>query len=393
MLTIHTQRGKRIEIILQSELCDPVHVGEYVRAYCHLHGSDHQRSLSINKANGWGHCFNAACDVTVLVAEWNRETAQRLIRMHYQGLSPESSETYHPPNENKKKLPFVYQPVLLHAPRTVPKWQRDELAWLLSLEQQMRAALKQSARARAYLRERGIPLEVAIDTGVCYLPAEIMNRPELRGQRRILQRWTDRMLFPLVSPYGKGFIGRSLWQWKPGMDENAHKELLDKPGRPRRWIKTNPAGWFGTDLEQFPRSIVLVEGAFDRLALIAAGFPARDIVALAGTAAQVDWFPSQLYIVTLALDNDAGGEEATRRLAEQFEEASITVKICSQQENPGGKDWNERWRQSGSACLTPLLALYETENEEYTVIRPFTYLPSRKAFEIGSQSPRSVNQV
>ncbi len=325
MLTIHTQRGKRIEIILQSELCDPLNMGEFVRAYCHIHGSDHQRSLSINKATGWGHCFNAACDATVLVAEWNRETAKRLIHMHYQGLPSASSDTYHPPYENKKRLPFVYQPVLLHPPRTVPKWQRDEL------------------------------VEVAVDAGVCYLPVEMMNRPELRRQRGVLLRWTERMLFPLVSPFGKGYIGRSLWHWKPGMDENAHKELLDKPGRPRRWIKTNPAGWFGVDLEQFSRSIVLVEGAFDRLALLAAGFHAENVVALAGTAAQVDWFPAQMSAVVLALDSDQGGEEATRRLAEQFEQIGIAVRICSQPQEQYGKDWNERWRRLGSECVVPIL--------------------------------------
>src|SRR5438270_9461058 len=126
MLTIHTQRGKRIEIILQSELCDPMNMGEYVRAYCHIHGSDHQRSLSINKATGWGHCFNATCDATVLVAEWNRPTARRLIQMHYQGLPTESSHVYHPPHDTQPRRPFVFQPVLLHPPKVVPKWQRDE---------------------------------------------------------------------------------------------------------------------------------------------------------------------------------------------------------------------------------------------------------------------------
>jgi|SRR5206468_9894905 len=85
MLTIRTQQGRLIEILLQSELCDPVNMGEYVRAYCHLHGSDHQRSLSINTANGWGHCFNAACNATVLVAEWNPGVAKRLIHLHYRG--------------------------------------------------------------------------------------------------------------------------------------------------------------------------------------------------------------------------------------------------------------------------------------------------------------------
>ena len=364
MLTIHTQRGKRIEIILQSELCDPMNMGEYVRAYCHIHGSDHQRSLSINKATGWGHCFNAACDATVLVAEWNRETARRLIHMHYQGLPTESSDIYHPPHENNKKknIPFVYQPVLLHPPKTVPKWQRDELAWLLSLEQQMREALVHSGRARAYLHERGIPLEVAAATGVCYLPAEMMNRPELRGQRGVLQRWTDRILFPLVSPYGRGYIGRSLWHWKPGMDENTHKELLDKPGRPRRWIKTNPAGWFGSELEYFSTSIILVEGAFDRLSLLAAGFHPEDVVALAGTAAQVDWFPILVERVILALDGDEGGKEATHRLAEQFERAGIGVRICSSQQEQWGKDWNERWRRLGPECMAPIHEEFERES-------------------------------
>jgi hypothetical protein len=33
------------------------------------------------------------------------------------------------------------------------------------------------------------------------------------------------------------------------MDENTHKALLDQPGSPRRWIKTNPAGWFGFDAQ------------------------------------------------------------------------------------------------------------------------------------------------
>ncbi len=87
MITITTHQGKEVEIVLESELCSPVDMGERVRAYCHIHGSDHQRSLSINKATGWGHCFNAACGATVLVAEWNRALAKRLLQVHYRGLT------------------------------------------------------------------------------------------------------------------------------------------------------------------------------------------------------------------------------------------------------------------------------------------------------------------
>src|SRR5579864_4074872 len=112
MLTIHTQRGKRVEIILQSELCDPVHVGEFVRAYCHLHGSDHQRSLSIDKATGWGHCFNATCEATVLVAEWNPTLANRLLETHSRRCpaAHSSSCTFTQQRRPSPRMPVVVRP-------------------------------------------------------------------------------------------------------------------------------------------------------------------------------------------------------------------------------------------------------------------------------------------
>ena len=55
---------------------------------------------------------------------------------------------------------------------------------------------------------------------------------------------------------------------------------------PRRWIKTNPAGWFGFDAPAcLDEQVVLVEGGFDRLVLLAAGLPANAVIALVGTAA------------------------------------------------------------------------------------------------------------
>ena len=59
---------------------------------------------------------------------------------------------------------------------------------------------------------------------------------------------------------------------------------------------------------------MLVEGAFDRLTLVAAGLPAPQIVALVGTAVQVEWLPAQVKTVVLALDGDNGGKEASSRL-------------------------------------------------------------------------------
>src|SRR6266487_4575521 len=124
MLTIKTHQGRMIEILLQTELDDPIDAGAHVRAYCHLHGSDHQRSLSIDKASGWGHCFNAACEATVLVADWNPTLTKQLIRTHYQGVTARSSSYSTTQHRSRLETPHIMQ----HAPRVTSTWQQDELA-------------------------------------------------------------------------------------------------------------------------------------------------------------------------------------------------------------------------------------------------------------------------
>ena len=142
------------------------------------------------------------------------------------------------------------------------------------------------------------------------------------------------------------------------MDENEHKALLDQARKPRRWIKTNPAGWFGPDLDQLANSLILVEGAFDRLTLLAAGFGMSQVVALVGTSIQLDWLPHQVQAVLLALDADEAGQEAARRLAERLEQTGVSVRILPTLPDRYGKDWNERWRTLGPRSLWPLYAAY-----------------------------------
>ncbi len=123
MITVTTHQGKRVEIVLESELRSPVEMGAQVRAYCHIHGSDHQRSLSITKATGWGHCFNAACGATVLVVEWNRAAAKHLLHLYYRGLTSAALPSYHapfsPPLELRRR-PLYIQPMLLPPPKPIP---------------------------------------------------------------------------------------------------------------------------------------------------------------------------------------------------------------------------------------------------------------------------------
>src|SRR5215470_3341177 len=122
MIEVISQQGRHIQIISQSELRAPLSTGDYIRAYCHIHGSDHQRSLSINRRTGWGHCFNATCEAVVLVAEWNPRLAQYLLSMSGQ----EASFGVHSPGPTRKPSLSVIQPVLLLPSATPPQWQQKE---------------------------------------------------------------------------------------------------------------------------------------------------------------------------------------------------------------------------------------------------------------------------
>jgi len=220
-------------------------------------------------------------------------------------------------------------------------------------------SLASSEHAQGYLNERGIPLAIAHAARSGYVSRSAWERaPVSAEQLLLLQRWIGRIVFPLGSPDGGGFIGRTLLRWEPGMDENTHKALLDRPGAPRRWIKTNPAGWFGFDVPgQLTERVVLVEGGFDRLALLAAGFPATTVIALVGTAARPAWLvrsAPQVKGVLLALDADLGGKTAMERLVGEFRQAGLPVALCPPPHDQWGKDWSERWRRLGPQSMWPL---------------------------------------
>lgn len=335
-------------VIKEADLHEPVRAGDYVRAFCHLHGSDHQRSLSIKKENGFGQCF--ACGAKVLVAEWNPAAAQRLQREMSLPSTPRIRCVRRPIDLLKPIEAKPYTPIQADALK------RNTLALLRELEPYMQRALLRP-RALAYLAERAIPLGVAQAAGVSYIPHDA----RLSGKYASLaSHWRDRIIFPLASPQGRGFIGRSLYGWELGITEEQHKEMFEEMARqlgdsaPKRYYKTTPAGCFGYDPGRFASCIVMVEGAFDALALFAAGFSRGEVVALVGTPAHVDWIPDQVQSVVLALDADEKGRATAHKLAEELKFAGVAVVTCFPPSDGRGKDWSERWRRSGIEGVTPV---------------------------------------
>jgi DNA primase len=343
-----TSKGEEIVLLTWRDLefFSQVHVeGGRYRTYCPIHGSDHQRSLSINADNGFGHCF--ACEARVFVADFDLEMATRLQRRGYSNVFPRQEHSRTPiPSRPKKQL-------------SLQDWQIEERQLLSMLQAQGALRLDRDAawNAQAYLEARRIPMEVAIATGVGYLEC---GASTLYGQR-FLQRWEDRLIFPLSAPDAsqsvvtEGFAGRLLWHWQCCPDETAHKRYLEHQDR-KRWIKTNPAGWFW-DAHHLPTSspIIVVEGPFDRLAVLAAGhFHAEEIIALVGTALQPEWL-SKVQKVLLALDDDQGGREASKRIEQQLRWHQVSVAVCSTLSDDS-KDWSECYRKYGSRGLDALYA-------------------------------------
>lgn len=342
MSAYRTPAAERITVH-EADLRQPRARGRYVYAFCHIHGGDHQRSLHINAENGFGKCFS--CGAQVFCPE----------------LAPDGGASY---GASANRARRVTADTLLR-PRQRPAtqapapeaWQRDELATLAALDERMRARLSDE-RPRAYLAARGISYEVAESAGVGYIPADAPAK--VRGVD--ISKWRDRLLFPLASPDGRGYAGRSLWGWQPGIDENAHKALLDgTDGAPRRWEKTYPAGWFNYgDLTGVPAA-VLVEGPIDALALHTADLWGAPVVALVGTAANAEWLPANVLGVVLALDGDVSGIDRAAALARALGAAGVVTVSCAPDTSDGrGKDWAERWRLASWEGVAPVFDALDT---------------------------------
>ena len=348
-------------IIHEAELISPCISGENVRAFCPIHGGDHQRSLAVQTTGeytGFGECYN--CHAQVLVREMNPEAAARIERARGRSwVGPSFSVA---PSQWAASEPKVEQ------------WKQDEHAILCAQHERMQRAITWSKLAGDYLAGRGTLPRIAQSAGVGYLSSAsasdpaLLSHPTLSSYVPRLYRWTNRIVFPLVKFQSggnstRGFIGRTLRLWEPGMDEDRHKAVLEahsaqvEAGQAkyplRRWIKTEPAGWW-YDPAHVGSLVVMVEGGFDKLALttaitllsshgICVPLPASNVIALAGTAASAALLPPQVQAVVLALDLDAGGLDSWQRLRDALSLSGKRVYPCPPPADGRGKDWAARW--------------------------------------------------
>ena len=253
----------------QTELdaCRPVSCngGRRLRAFCPVHGSDHQRSLSVDTETGRFVCF--ACGTWGYLAEKRR-------------VSPRSSSRFFTPATPRVRTPAV---------RPQPP-ARDDLRVTLRAFQQ---ALPGSW-GEEYLGRRGIPLDLALRFCVGY--AATGTWPN--GKRD--WRW-GRVVFPHTTPDGQvvNLYGRAV-----GADAKVPKEV-------RHDHLPGTKGWFNASaLRDAEGPLYVCEGAFDALALIAAGFP-RTIAIFGLDGWRWDWLPPSVTDIAFCLDQDPPATDGT----------------------------------------------------------------------------------
>src|SRR5215831_14661495 len=306
--------------------CHPI-VGEgghVLRALCPFHGSDRQRSLRVQVHSGRFVCF--ACGAWGYMEEarqrWREEQqrqaafqrppARRQRVLHRHQARPPLPK---PPAAAARKRPADPPALRTSAPG------RPDLTEQLAAFQ---AALPGS-RGAAYLQQRGIPLALAQQCGVGYAAPGTWPHAarDWRG---------GRVVFPHTTPDGRvvNLYGRAVGPAEQVPKAKRHDHL---PG-----VK----GYFNaTALQASLEPLWVCEGAFDALALLAAGVPR--VVAIFGVQGwRWDWVREVRELV-FALDADAAGQQQWHQLARQAALRGKRVAVLPVGAYGGCKDVSDAW--------------------------------------------------
>lgn len=279
----------------------PVREGKYLRAGCPFHGSDRQRSLSIDTETGRFQCFGCR------VWGYTEQARERWAQQHQTG----ASKPYRPPASWARDSGTER----LRSDGDEPQPLDDELLQKLRSWQ---AALPEAAE---YLAGRRIPLELVRRLG---------GGVGVMGKAR-------RLVLPHTDPAGRivSLYGRRI----DGGDTYKHHHLQ---GRPKGFLNAQAAA--GPDLW-------ITEGPFDALALMAAGI--QNAAAVFGVqGVRWGWLGNVRRLV-LALDLDGPGQAAVAEHARQAALRGLQVYKLTPDELGGAKDIAEAWA-AGTLNLSAL---------------------------------------
>ena len=306
--------------------CRPI-VGEgghVLRALCPFHGSDRQRSLRVQVHSGRFVCF--ACGawgyMDTARAQWREEQQRQAAFSRPPTRRQSMPRRRQPPPPRARPVVAATRERSAHPPAPpAPVPARPDLAHQLAAFQ---AALPGS-RGDTYLQQRGIPLALAQQLGVGYAAPGTWPHAarDWRG---------GRVVFPHTTPDGRlvNLYGRAVGTAEQVPKAKRHDHL---PG-----VK----GYFNAAvLQAGPGPLWVCEGAFDALALLAAGV--SRVIAIFGVQGwRWDWVREVRELV-FALDADAAGQQQWHQLARQAALRGKRVAVLPAAAYGGCKDVSDAW--------------------------------------------------
>ena len=277
--------------------------GKYLRYYCPIHGGYNQRSLSLDPATGRFQCFS--CEAWGYLAEKRQEWVQANLS----GPSWKADGHFNPTPLSKTTSTYTF-------PKADDPPARPDLFEPL---QKFQEALPGSP-GEEYLKQRGVPLEVAQKYGLGYAFPGLWPNPRKYFPQGCIVFSHTNPAGELVNLYGRGV---DLTDSLQKQHRHAHLE--------------GPKGIFNAPALTKDR-VFITEGPFDALSLLAAGHEACAIFGLNG----LRWPWVKATTVVFGFDRDQAGE-SWRELACQATLLGKEAYFLSQETYAGYKDLNEAW--------------------------------------------------
>ncbi len=327
-MSISSDTSRENLTLSEAELaaCKPI-VGEgshVLRALCPFHGSDRQRSLRVQVHSGRFVCF--ACGawgyMETARVQWREEQERQAA------FRRPPARQQRGPHRRQAPSPLPRPPAAAArkhsaappAPRVSAPVRSDLAQQLVAFQ----GALPGS-RGDTYLHQRGIPLALAQQCGVGYAAPG-------RWPHAARDWHGGRVVFPHTTSDGclVNLYGRAVGTAEQVPKAKRHDHL---PGA---------KGYFNaTALQAGAGPLWVCEGAFDALALLAAGVPR--VVAIFGVQGwRWDW-GREVRELVFALDADPAGQQQWRQLARQAALRGKQVAVLSPEAYGGQKDVSAAW--------------------------------------------------
>ena len=327
-MSISSDTSRENLTLSEAELaaCKPI-VGEgshVLRALCPFHGSARQRSLRVQVHSGRFVCF--ACGawgyMETARVQWREEQERQAA------FRRPPARQQRGPHRRQAPSPLPRPPAAAArkhsaappAPRVSAPVRSDLAQQLVAFQ----GALPGS-RGDTYLHQRGIPLALAQQCGVGYAAPG-------RWPHAARDWHGGRVVFPHTTSDGclVNLYGRAVGTAEQVPKAKRHDHL---PGA---------KGYFNaTALQAGAGPLWVCEGAFDALALLAAGVPR--VVAIFGVQGwRWDW-GREVRELVFALDADPAGQQQWRQLARQAALRGKQVAVLSPEAYGGQKDVSAAW--------------------------------------------------